>query len=460
MLYFDNNATTLVPQEVIDTAVKWVNVGNPSADHAGGRAAQKLMQQFRELLGQVFGVDPCCRPRIETQPAIQEHMSLRDSLAAATMDAATHVVPGWDSENPNKYKIIFCSGASEGNAMIVQSVVASARKYRGGTPHVIASAVEHKSVLATLEILAQRGDATYTLVPPRVSGHVAPEDVAEVIRPETCLACVMHANNETGAINDIRAIAEVCHAANIPFHCDMVQTAGRIPPNMTALSVDSAVISFHKFHGFPGAGAIILKQQLILGYHLTPIIPGTQNDGLRGGTENIVGIAAGYAALKYSMADRRAKNARILECKQRILVGLAKHFTLRKYARYVEETAGFSETGSSQASAPGAIQLVVISPPDNCLVNTILMSVVRRAPPKICNQKIKRALEAKKCIVSVGSACNTSSASASHVLYALGADEFVRAGALRVSLGDSVTLEDADRFVRVFVEVVREHTKK
>jgi cysteine desulfurase len=437
MIYFDNNATTLVPQDVIKEAMKWVNVGNPSADHAGGKAARLMMQHFREYIGNTFGVDPCCRPRKEVAVALP----LR---ADPVMNAATHVVPGWHAEDPNRYKIIFCSGASEGNAMVVQSIVASAKRYRGGVPHVVASAVEHKSILAMLEILSARGDITYSLVRPQVTGHILAEDVAAVLRPETCLACIMHANNETGAINPIEDISRVCHARNIPLHCDMVQTAGRIPPRIEELGIDSAVMSFHKFHGFPGAGAVILKQQLILGYHLEPIIPGSQNDGLRGGTENIIGIAAGYAALKQAMVGRPAKNAKILQHKQRILLGLSKQFRLRGYASYL--------------AAPGSgVEIVIISPPENCLVNTILLSVVKRSNPRVCNQKIKQALEAEGCIISVGSACNTAAASASHVLYAMDADEFVRAGTLRISLGDATTAAEVDRFVKLFTRVVGIH---
>ncbi len=438
MIYLDNNATTIVPQEVKDTALQWVNIGNPSADHAGGRAARQLMQQFREYIGGVFGIDPCCKPATEARNTLPD--------TDQVMSAATHQIPGEGSDDPNRYKIIFCSGASEGNAMVIQSVVASARQYRNEIPHVVASAVEHKSIVATLKILSERGDATYTLVNPQITGHVLAEDIARAIRPNTCLACVMHANNETGAINPIAEISAVCHSRNVPLHCDLVQTAGRIAPQIADLGIDSAVMSFHKFHGFPGAGATIIKQQLILGYHIKAMIPGSQNDGLRGGTENIIGIAAGFAALKITMSSRREKNMRSLSQKREFLTRLSKYFRVRRYPDYV-------------AGPAAGVEIVVISPERDCLMNTILLSVVRREPPRVCNQKIKKALENSGCIISVGSACNTAAASASHVLYALKADEFIRAGALRISLGDTTTQKNMDEFVKLFVGVVQAHLK-
>ncbi len=445
MLYFDNNATTLSPKSVCVEATRWVNIGNPSADHSGGKAARAMMEKFRRYLGDVYGISTCC-------PSRSEESSGDSARIDDVMSAATHVVFGVGSEDPSLYKVIFCSGGSEANATIIQSVVYSAKKYRGGTPHVIASQVEHKSVLAQLDILKSRGDADYTLVHVDLTGRVSPEDVAKAIREDTCLVCIMHANNETGTINPIREIAAVAHDANIPFHCDIVQTAGRIPPNFIDAGIDSASMSFHKFHGFAGAGALIIKQQLLMGHRLQALIPGTQNDGLRGGTENIVGIASGFAALKFSMqTPRSTQNAWTLARKHQIMSTLADAYPTRTYAEYVQDPA------ARNPSRTHPIEIVFISGIKNCLPNTILLSVVHRGSPKVCNKKIKEALAREKCIISVGSACNTASASASHVLYALGADEFIRAGALRISLGDSTTPGDCMRFCGLFFRIIREH---
>ena len=159
--------------------------------------------------------------------------------------------------NPNQYKVIFTSGASEANCTALGSTVA-AYAMTGKMPHIIMGAMEHKSLLDMAADYKARELALVTFVAPH-NGKIRAQDVAKAIRPTTCVVCVMHANNETGAINPIEEIGRVAHNANIPFHCDTVQTFGRFPICPQAMHVDSFCVSFHKFGGPPGIGALIIK---------------------------------------------------------------------------------------------------------------------------------------------------------------------------------------------------------
>jgi cysteine desulfurase len=264
-----------------------------------------------------------------------------------------------------------------------------------------------------------------------------------MINENTCIVCVMHANNETGAINNIKKIGAIAHKYNVPYYCDTAQTFNKFPINPIKNNIDAFCISFHKLHGPPGVGALVIKQQLLTGYKLAPMIFGTQNYDLRGGTENVPGIGAAYAATLYTMEDRAAKNAAQASIKKYIIDEISARMPTIMYTQYINKRPKLPE-----------VEIVFLSDFANYLPNTILMSVVARRR-KICNIELKKALEKKNIIISVGSACNTASAKASHVLYAMRADELVRKGALRISLGDHTTHKDAVTFVREFLWIVK-----
>lgn len=393
-VYLDNCATTNMPRDVLKEMIRWCNQGNPSASYPSAVAASTMMENFRKYLTSCYGL--------------------------------TH-------------KIIFNSGASESNSTAIQCICA-AYSATGRIPHVVVSAVEHKSILSTIENLGCRGDITYTLVAPTPSGHITVAAVAAAMTSDTALVCVMSANNETGAINDVNAICRLSNNAGAVFHCDMVQTAGKFP----LCEFDSASISFHKLHGAPGVGALIIKQELLSGWKICPLIFGSQNSGYRGGTENLPGIGAAFAATKYTMSNRSKKNTAQLALKKYILDKISETFTTLKYTDYVA------------IQPPKSIHIVVFG---DCsrwyLPGVILFSLVA---PDVCNAKMKAALLRRNIIVSIGSACNTKSKSSSHVLTALGVGD-LKKGTLRVSLGDESTLDDANKFIAGFVDMVnkKEH---
>lgn len=416
MIYFDNNATTIMSADTKKAMLFWCNSGNPSSGYASAKDARIMMEKFRVFIGKLCGIETCCA-------------DIREQL---TPDAR---------RDDNKYKIIFTSGASESNSTILQGVITAYTLARDTIPHIVMSAIEHKSLLLCAESYAERGLATLTLVKPTFSGHIRPEDIAAAIKPNTCIVCVMHANNETGAINDIAAISKIAHANDIPFHCDTVQSFGKAP----ITGVDSFAISFHKLGGPPGVGALIVKQKLLIGYNFPPLIFGTQNDNMRGGTENIPGFGASFAALRSLMQDT-GRNERCFAIKTLIMKMISAKIPTRKYTQYMDI--------NNKTNSP---ELEVIYLSDNSkyyLPNTLLLSVVKKTKPYICNEKLKNYLEKKNIIVSVGSACNTSSKSASHVLYSMGADEYIRKGALRISVGGSATESQAKKFVAEFINAI------
>lgn len=419
LVYLDNGASTFMSQEAKKAMIEWCNKGNPSSGHMLARESRRMMSDFRAYLARICKVTE------------GEECDMTDS----------------------KYAILFTSGASESNCSVFHAVVTAYSRATGTIPHVVMSAIEHKSLIEMAHVYETSGIITVTFVKPAASSHILPRDIAAAIQPNTCLICVMHANNETGAINNIRAIGDIAHKPNVVFHCDTAQTFGKLNVHPTEMNIDSFCISFHKIHGPPGVGALVIKQKLLVGYKLAPYIFGTQNAGMRGGTENLPGIGASFTALKVTIMNRSQKNNQIMQLKKYIISDIKSRVPCRSYVSYI--------VGRPIRGGLPEIEIIFISGEDNTyLPNTILLSVVKRSEPPICNSKLRKDLEARGIIISIGSACNTSSAKASHVLYSLDADEFIRRGALRVTLGDDNTIEDAKYFVKEFITLLDQYSKK
>ncbi len=420
LVYLDNNATTFMPPDVQAAMIAWCNKGNPSSAHTAAREARHMMTEFRQYLASLCSI--------------------------ISDEGPEHTAPQSDSA----YKIIFTSGASEANCTIIHCITTSFARITGTLPHVIVSAVEHKSIIEMVQTYAAHNLLTATYIKPETSGHISPAAIQDAIGPNTCLVCVMHANNETGAVNNIRAIGAIAHKYNIPFHCDVVQTFGKCPLKPITENVDSFCISFHKMCGPPGVGALIVKQKLLVGYKLSPYIFGSQNDGWRGGTENLPGLGAAFAAVRGTMVKREQKNENMAKIKHFIIGEIARRMPARTYMEYL---------GAREPPQP-EVEIVFLSGTKGYLPNTILLSVVKRSRPPMCNSDLRADLEAKGIIVSIGSACNTASPKASHVLYAMGADELIRRGAIRVTLGDDTTLEKATYFVKEFLLIIQRYMRQ
>lgn len=406
----DNNGTTLMSADTQKALLKWCNKGNPSASYKSATDCKNMLNTLRLKVAEICGVK------------------------------STH-------------EIVLTSGASEANSTAITSIInhmLDARRQLAFKqnlanivpPHVIVSAIEHKSILSAVESFLDRQLISLTKIIPNSDGVITLKSISDAVTDYTTFVIVMHANNETGAINDIASISKFCAANNIIFHSDIVQTFGKIPPKSPL--IHSMSLSFHKLYGPPGCGAWIVSKSLAK--NLQPAIFGTQNNGLRGGTENVIGFGATLCALAENFHDRANKNAKLQNLKEHALRLFCQVLPCITYSQYV----------SDRREKKPELELIIFSQsPTNSLCNTILISVVKRTPPKICNVKIKEFLERNNVIISVGSACNTSSAKASHVLYAMNADEFIRAGALRISFGDYNTLAEVKKCVTLFAKAIQ-----
>jgi cysteine desulfurase len=191
-------------------------------------------------------------------------------------------------------------------------------------------------------------------------------------------------------------------------------------------------------------------------------ICGTQNDGLRGGTENIIGIAGAFEALKFTMENRKEKNERLFSYRKTLLVEIKNKFPLIAYVDYLKMRSKLFDANGDPLPLPQTHKLIVLLSPLNvgtCVPSTILLSIVR-TDVNVCNVKIKNDLCAAGVIVSIGSACNTSNSKASHVLDAIGAPPEIKRGTLRISFGDINSREQIGKFIAIFVNIVNSSTKK
>lgn len=396
-LYFDTAATTMMSQAVRDAMLYWCNKGNPSSDH-------KHAMEFHSM-----------REKFENEIALHAKVKSSD------------------------YYFIWTSGASESNCTIIQSVVDAYTLYKHTMPHIIVSSVEHKSIMECVKYLEAMNKIELTIVDVDHNGTVIIDKLKSSLKSNTALVCIQSANNETGACNDLITISKICHEYvdqnkvnhQIPIHVDAVQSFGK--KGINGHLIDSFSISFHKFGGPPGVGCLVIFKEFYDGYDLKPIIHGTQNAGKRGGTENVPGIGASFAATKINFSDREAKNKHLANSRNYLIRSLArfKEFHLMSYKRYLCEKP--------------ELALVVIAS-NVCMSHIILLSFVD-SKKRICNTKIRKWLSSNNVYISVGSACNTSSEKASHVMDAINADEFIRAGALRISFDDSVTESSIDQLL-------------
>jgi len=410
--YLDNNATTIMPPCIRDAMMEWTNRGNPSSAYAMAKHTTAMIHEFSAMIAKRCGCDI------------------------------------------DDYAIVPTSGASESNSAIIFTITEHARM-RGSPFHVIVSSIEHKSVMLAIDIAVLRcgGLMSVTYIKPTQSGHIMPDDVAAAIRPNTVLVCVMHANNETGAVNNIAAIGRAI-AGRAFFHSDIVQTFGKIATPLHQCGVDGASISFHKIHGPPGVGAMILRSAAFVAGFI-PTIFGTQNAHMRGGTENVPGIGAAVAAMR--MVFRTADETRIKECalKKYLIEQLSARAPLLTYDKYL---ASHTKLEMQIVLIARSIHILL---PEYYLPGTLVISAVKHAGPPACNSMIREKLEEAGVIVSVGSACNAGSTDRSHVLRAMGVPDIVMDGAIRVSMCGFTTREEIDRFVNGFIrEALRQYRVK
>lgn len=371
--YLDNNATTQLDARVFERMRPFMvgPYGNPSSAHRYGRVARAAIDKAR-------------------------------AQVAALVDA-----------QPNQ--VLFTSGGSEANNLVIQGVLARSPKAR-----MLVSAIEHPAILEPAAREQQRGRPV-AQIPVDEQGLIDQCRYRELLAESTALVSIMWANNETGVLQDMALLTEQAHADGALMHSDAVQAAGKIPLSFRESGLDLMSLAAHKLHGPKGMGALLLKKQV----DLTPLmLGGGQEEGLRPGTENlaaIVGFGAAAELAGEELENRHAHMAKLSRLLREQLDALAEQHNISVFA----------------AEAPR-------------LPNTLQFSVAG-----ITGETLLLELDRRGVAISSGSACATGKAEPSHVLLAMGIDPVTAEGAIRVSFSKDNKAADVDALMQALSDIVR-----
>ena len=319
-----------------------------------------------------------------------------------------------DCINADIKEIYFTSGGSEAdNQAIISAAYYGAKR---GKKHIISSKFEHHAVLHTLRKLEKQG-FTVTLVDVNKDGVIDPADVEKAITPETALVTIMFANNEIGTLQPVAEIGKICKEHKVIFHTDAVQAAGHVKVDVKAINADMISVSGHKFHGPKGTGFLYARKGIVL----TNIIEGgAQERGKRAGTENVPAIVGMAAALKGACDHLEENQAKLTAMRDKLITELSKipHCVIN---------------GSIEKRLPGNVNI--------CFEG-------------IEGESLLLLLDAKGIEASSGSACASGSLEPSHVLLSIGLPKEVAHGSLRISLGESNTMEQMDYIIEELPKIV------
>ncbi len=373
-VYLDNNATTMCDPLVVEAMQPYFSevYGNPNSLHKFGTASHPAIAK---AIDQVY-----------------------TALNAADAD-----------------DIIFTSCATESNNWVLQSVFTD-HIVNGDKNHIVTTEVEHPSVLSTCKFLEEQG-VKVTYLPVNDQGTVEAHTVKSFITEKTALVSVMWASNETGMINPIAEIGEICKEKGVLFHSDGVQAVGKIPVDLQAVHVDFLSFSAHKFHGPKGVGALYIKDS----QPLSPLLHGgEQMNGRRSGTLNVPYIVG--MGLAIELATKNIENT------------MAKIRAKRDHLE--DELVKLSET-------------FVVGDRENRTPNTILISI-----RGVEGEGMLWDLNNGQIGASTGSACASEDLEANTVMLAIGADNELAHTGIRLSLSRFTTDEEIEYTINHFKEAV------
>lgn len=372
-IYLDHNATTPVDPEVVDAMRPYFGdrFGNASSVHQYGRDAKVALETAREQVAEFIHCEPS--------------------------------------------ELFFTSGGTESDNI---AVLGTAFQWQTKKNHIIVGSTEHHAVLEPAEWLHQKHGFAFDKLAVDREGRASAETLRGLLTEQTCLVSVMHANNETGTIQDLAALTAVCREKRVLFHTDAVQSVGKVPVDVKTLGVDLLSLTGHKIYGPKGAGALFVRQ----GIKINPLFYGGSHEKKRRpGTENVAGI-----------------------------VGLAKSL----------EVAGrkMAEDASRLGSLADYFTDAVVS----CIPHTSINSPRTNRIPQTVNlsfagaegESIVLSLDMEGISVSSGSACTSGATEPSHVLVGMGIDRIVAQGAVRFSLGRPTTKEQLDRVLKVLPPII------
>ena len=358
-IYLDYNASTPVAPQVLEEMLPYLQYkfGNPSSSHSFGVACRAGIEQARERVAVFLGCEAS--------------------------------------------EIIFTSGATESNNMVIKGIAAVAP--RGS--HIITSMIEHPAVLEPCRYLEKQGYAV-TYLPVDRHGSVDPGDIEKAITPKTVLVTIMHSNNEVGTIQPIADLCRIAASRGVLFHSDAAQSVGKVPVRVKELGVDFLTVAGHKFYAPKGIGALYIKS----GRKLEPLLHGAGHErGLRPGTENAAFIVGLGAACMIAAPIVEGEGPRQAKLGQRLFEGL-KRAGLRVHLnghpeKKLPNTWNISFEGFDALSVMAALPGAAVSP---------------------------------------GAACHGDLVEPSHVLSAMGTDPSLARGAIRFSLGRETTEAEID----------------
>jgi len=397
-VYLDHNATTAIEPAVLDAMLPYLSgeFGNAASIHTFGQKARGAVETAREQVAALIGA------------RAQEIV-----FTSGGTEADNHAIFGvltpfvtWPtsraanlSDDPDKRLSI------------------------AHLKHVITTNIEHEAVLNTCQALEKQGGVPVTYLPVDGQGVISPEALRRALRKETALITVMHANNELGTVQPLEEIGRIAADADVYFHTDAVQSAGKVPIDVNALRLDLLSLSGHKFYAPKGIGALYIRggtrlHQLLYGGH--------HQRGFRPGTENVAGIVGMGKAAEFARKSLAEDAARISALRDRLEQGL------------------LSRVPHSRANGARAPRTP----------NTTNITF-----PGIDGEALVIALDLKGLACSTGAACSSGAVEPSHVLTAIGMSADEARASLRFSLGRHTTAAEIDfalQIVPAAVEQLRE----
>lgn len=322
------------------------------------------------------------------------------------------------SINANPGEILFTSSGTEANNLVLKGIV---KAYKAKGSHIIISEIEHDSILNTARFLEQNG-CTVTYLPVNSSGLIETDLLEKHIRRDTILVSVMHANNEIGTIQPLAEIGSICRSNNVFFHSDACQSFGKIEIDTVAQNVDLLTLNAHKIYGPKGIGALFIRNGIAVAPELHG---GGQENGKRSSTENIPAIVGFATAAQLCLSEMQSESKRIASLRDLLVTYLQEHFENVYFNGSLEQRLVQNLNFSFHGMEGETIRLLLL-------------------------------LDEMGIAVSAGSACssNDKSNNASHVLQAIGLNQFEARGAIRISLGRYNTIDDVIQFNNALSVVV------
>ncbi len=363
-IYLDYASTTpLYPEVEKSITLALAEFQNPSSLHALGKQARENFEKHKKNIAAYFGA------------------------------SAEHTV--------------MTSSGTEADNLAIRGICLA---NRGLKNHLITTAIEHPAVLNTMNAMRKLGFKV-TFVPVQESGQVLASDIEKAITPETLLVSVMSANNETGVLQPINAIGEICRKREIYFHVDAVQSVPYQKFDLSCDPIDLLSIAAHKFNGPKGIGALLMSRQI----KLEPLMTGgLQENGLRPGTENLPAVAGMAKALEISYQTPEPK----------LLESLRNNLE----AQILKIFSGSKVNGDLKNRNPHVLNIYL---------------------PGAQGEKLLNDLSERGIYISTGAACSSGKKEPSHVLLAMGLTPAQAQSSIRISLGIQNSVEELEIFIEI-----------